>query len=362
VDLDRLAASLVVIGFDGHEIPAEAAELLDRGVSGAILFKRNIGSPGDVAALCASLKRRAARPFLLCVDQEGGRVARLREGFTALPPMRRLGLLGDETLAESVGRLLGEECRAVGFDLDFAPVVDVDSNPQNPVIGDRSFGRDPELCGRLGAAVVRGLQAAGVAACGKHFPGHGDTLQDSHLTLPRLPHRLDRLRAIELPPFAALVHADVASVMTAHVVFEALEPDVPATFSAKALGLLRGEMGFGGVIISDDLEMAAIAERWPLDEAAARAVAAGCDLLLICHRADRQAHGIDGVRRAAEKSADARAWLVAAAARVAALRNRWAAAPAPFDARRLRQPWMLDLAERIGGLVAPASDPTSAAG
>ncbi len=362
MDLDRLATSLVVIGFDGHAAPPEALELLDRGVSGAILFKRNVGSPAETAGLCASLKRRAARSFLLCVDQEGGRVARLREGFPALPPMRRLGELGDDRLAERAGRLLGEECRSVGFDLDFAPVVDVDSNPLNPVIGDRSFGSDPGLCGRLGAALLRGLQSAGVAGCAKHFPGHGDTVQDSHATLPRLPHGIDRLRAVELPPFAALVRADVATIMTAHVVFEALDPGLPATFSEKALGLLRRELGFGGVVISDDLEMAAIAERWPLDEAAVRSVTAGCDLLLVCHQPERQAAAIDGLRRAAEKSSAVRERLQQAASRVAALASRWAAPPAPFDPARLRQPWIEELASALGGPTGPLRDPTSAAG
>ncbi|MHB8420421.1 MAG: beta-N-acetylhexosaminidase [Myxococcales bacterium] len=358
MDLDRLAASLVVLGFDGLEPPPETKALLDRGVSGAILFKRNVVTPAQTAGLCASLKRHVARPFLLCVDQEGGRVARLREGFTPVPPMRRLGDLGDEALAERTGRLLGEECRAVGFDLDFAPVVDVDSNPQNPVIGDRSFGRSPAVCGRLGAAVARGLQSAGVAACAKHFPGHGDTLQDSHRTLPRLPHGLARLREIELPPFAALVGAGVATIMTAHVVFEALDPGLPATFSPKVLGLLREELGFQGVIVSDDLEMAAVAERWPFDEAAALSIAAGCDLLLVCHGAERQALAIDGIRRAAEGSAAARERLQEAAARVTALRERWARPPAAFDPARLRQPWMLELGAALGTSGAPLGDPT----
>jgi beta-N-acetylhexosaminidase len=358
LDLDRLAASLVVIGFRERTPPPEALELIDRGASGAILFKENIGSAAEVAELCASLKRRAGRKFLMAVDQEGGRVARLREGFARLPPMRRLGELDDEALATAAGRLLGEECRAVGFDLDFAPVVDVDSNPANPVIGDRSFGRSPELVGRLGAALIRGLQATGVAACAKHFPGHGDTLQDSHQTLPRLPHDLARLSRIELPPFAAAARADVATVMTAHVVFDALDPELPATMSSKVLPLLRDQVGFQGAIVSDDLEMAAVAERWPMDEAAALSVAAGCDLLLVCHRADRQAQAIDGLRRAAEKSGAARQRLQEAAARVAALADRWAAPPAPFDPTRLTQDWMLELAERLGTGESPHPDPT----
>ncbi len=361
MDLDRLAASLLVVGFPGQEVPAETGALVDRGISGAIFFKSNIGEPAEIASLTAELKTRAARPFLLCLDQEGGRVARLREGFTRVPPMRQVGAGGDAALAEAIGRILGEECRAVGFDLDFAPVVDVDSNPLNPVIGDRSFGRRAALCGKLGAAMARGIQSAGVAACAKHFPGHGDTTQDSHETLPRLPHDLARLREVELPPFQALARAGVASMMTAHVVFEALDPALPATLSSKALGLLREEIGFQGVLVSDDLEMGAIAERWPVGEAAVQAVLAGCDLLLVCHRADRQVEAIDALRRAAEQDDRIRDRLFEAANRVEKLRRRWAAAPTPFEPSRLRRPESVALLERLAAAAEVVRDPTERA-
>ena len=359
MNLDRLAASLLIVGFDGTEPPKETLDLIDRGVGGAILFKRNIEAPREVAGLCARLKLHAGRPFLLSVDQEGGRVARLREGFSPIPPMRRLGEIDEVELAEATGRLLGEECRAVGFDLDFAPVVDVDSNPANPVIGDRSLSADPGRCGRLGAALIRGLQGAGVAACAKHFPGHGDTLQDSHRTLPRLTHDLERLRRVELPPFRAAAQAGVASIMTAHVVFEALDPGLPATLSAAALGLAREELGFEGALISDDLEMAAVIEGWPIDVAASLSVMAGCDLLLVCHHADRQAQAIDGIRREAERSPAARERLIVAAGRADGLRRRWAHAPATFEEARLRPAWGLDLLRRIGDHEGDLHDPTA---
>ncbi len=359
MNFDSLAASVVVTGFPGRVPGPDALALIDRGVAGVILFSENLGSPAEIAELTCVLKRRAARPFLLSVDQEGGRVARLRDGFTPLPPMRALGQANDPALAERFGRLLAEECRAVGFDLDFAPVADVDSNPGNPVIGDRSFGRSPEVCGMLGAALVRGLQGGGVAACAKHFPGHGDTVQDSHRTLPRLPHDLARLSRVELPPFAACVGAGVAAIMTAHVVFSALDADLPATLSPRVLALLSTALGFSGVTISDDLEMAAIADRFPIGEAAVRAVAAGCDLLLVCHRPDRQAAVIDELRRWAESSATAADRLRRAAEKVEALRNRWAAPPAGFDPKRLRRPTALALARRLG--VKPSGeDPTDA--
>jgi len=301
-DLYRRCARMFMVGFPGTDLDADFQGLLRDGLFGAILFKRNIGTAEQTATLCRRIKEQANRPFILAVDQEGGRVARLRGApFTALPPMREVGKTGDEALAERVGRLLAHELRAVGFDWDFAPVLDVDTHPKNPVIGDRSFHREPERVARMGVALARGLEAGGVASCGKHFPGHGDTLQDSHLELPRLPHGLARLREVELRPFAAYAQARLSSLMTAHVIFDALDPGVPATMSFKAqTGLLRGELGFGGVLVSDDLEMKAIADHCPVEEAAVRCVLAGVDLLLVCHHAERQRGAIEALVRAVE--------------------------------------------------------------
>jgi beta-N-acetylhexosaminidase len=332
-----------------------------RGAGGVVLFGRNVESAEQVAALCASLKQAARRPLLVSVDQEGGRVMRLRarHGFTELPPMRSLGAAGDERLAREVGALLGRELRAVGIDQDYAPVVDVDTNPSNPVIGDRSLSRDPAAVARLGAALVRGIQSAGVAACAKHFPGHGDTTQDSHLELPRLPHDLARLRAVELPPFRAAAEAGAAAVMTAHVVFEPLDPERPATLSAPVLRLLRQECGFRGAVISDDLEMQAVAAHFPLEEAVPEALLAGVDLFLVCHRAEAQHRAIDALRRAVERGRVPRERLAQARGRAAGL-LRWAGPPPdPDEARaRLRTPEHLALAARLPP-VAAGRDPTA---
>ncbi len=337
MDLHQQAASLFVAGFPGHQPTPELRELIAQGIAGAILFARNVASPLQVAELCAELKRTAARPFVLSVDQEGGRVARLRNApFTALSPMRALGDAGDERLAFEIGRLLAREVRAVGFDFDFAPVLDVDTNPANPVIGDRSFSRDPQAVARLGVALARGLEAEGVASCGKHFPGHGDTSQDSHKTLPRLPHGLKRLQEVELVPFRAYCHAGLASLMTAHVVFEAIDPGIPATFSERVLnGIVRQEWGYDGVIVSDDLEMQAIADNYPMGEAAVRSILAGTDLLLVCHRADRQQEAIDEVAREAKSSQVFRRRVEASALRVRKLLERFAAPPSQDPAGAL---------------------------
>jgi beta-N-acetylhexosaminidase len=358
--LDRDVAGLFCVGFHGKEPSPEVLELVRRGVYGVVLFARNVEDAEQVAALVAELKRAAGRPLLVAVDQEGGRVARLRgpHGFTDLPPMRALGDTGDEVLAREVGLLLGRELRAVGIDQDFAPVVDVDTNPANPVIGDRSLSRDPETVSRLGAALALGLQAAGVAACAKHFPGHGDTSQDSHHVLPHLPHPLERLERVELAPFRALARAGVASVMTAHVVFEVLDGRRPATLSPEVMRLLRDRVGFDGCAISDDLEMKAVAEHFPLEEAAPGAVAAGVDAVLVCHHADVQHRSIDLVRGAVERGELPRARIAEARARVERLLGYAGPPPDPAAVRaRLRTERHLALAERIPALSA-GHDPT----
>ena len=362
MSLDGDVAGLFCVGFHGTRPSPEVLELVRRGVHGVILFGRNVEDAEQVAALVAELKRAAGRPLLVSIDQEGGRVARLRapQGFTELPPMRALGELGDAELARAAGALVGEELRAVGVDQDYAPVVDVDTNPANPVIGDRAFSRDPAMVARLGAAFALGLQSAGVAACAKHFPGHGDTSQDSHKDLPRLPHDLERLERVELAPFRALAQAGVAAVMTAHVVFEALDPARPATLSPAVMALLRTRCGFQGCAVSDDLEMKAVAAHFALDEAASAAVAAGVDALLVCHSAAVQHRAIDAVRAAVEAGRLPASRVAEARARIAALLSYAGPAPDPAAARaRLRTPAHLALARRIPALAA-GHDPTAA--
>jgi beta-N-acetylhexosaminidase len=316
---------MFMVGWPGRDLDRDLQDLIADGVFGAILFKRNIGEPQETASLCRRIKEHAKRPFVLAVDQEGGRVARLRGApFAALPSMRQLGQRGDEALAERFGRLLAFELRAVGFDWDFAPVLDVDTNPANPVIGDRALHREAGEVARLGVALAKGIEAGGIASCAKHFPGHGDTTQDSHLTLPRLPHPLERLRRVELVPFGAYARAGLSAVMTAHVVFEAVEPGVPATMSQRAMSILRRELGFGGVVVSDDLEMKAIADHYPPEEAAILGALAGVDAFLVCHRADAQRRAIEGLVKAVEKGRVPRERILEANHRIEALVSRFA--------------------------------------
>ena len=301
----RRAARLVAVGFEGDAPTPELERLVEAGVRSVILFARNAGPRPAVRETIARIKSLSPSvddPIMICVDQEGGRTVRFTEGFDPPPTMREVGAGGPDAAAD-VGSRLAADLRPVGIDLDLAPVVDVDSNPANPVIGPRSFGSDPALVGSCGAALIRAMQGGGVAACAKHFPGHGDTDLDSHHDLPVLRHDLDRLRSVELPPFEAAIRAGVASIMTTHVVFEALDPGVPATMSRTVIdGLLRTELGFEGVVISDDLEMEAIVGLesigGDLGEAGVRTIEAGVDLLLCCHRPDRQARVIEAIAEA----------------------------------------------------------------
>lgn len=283
--LRRQIGQLLIAGFNGHQIPVELKALArEFGLGGVILFARNIVEPEQVAELCfeaASLS--SDMPGWVSVDQEGGRVARLKAPFTEWPPMATLGRSGDVALAERFARALASEMKAVGVTLDYAPVLDIHTNAKNPVIGDRALAEKAEDVARLGRAIIEAMQSEGVAACGKHFPGHGDTSSDSHHELPLVEHPPERLRDVELVPFRAAIEARVATIMTAHILMPALDETRPATLSRRIVsGLLRETLGYEGVILSDDLEMKAIAREYEVPSAAVLAIEAGCDGVLIC--------------------------------------------------------------------------------
>lgn len=329
-EFESQAARCVFVGIQGTTPAAAELELVRRGVGAVILFARNVTEPSQVAELARSLKAAAPGPLLICVDQEGGRVQRLRPPhWTAWPSVRRLGEIDQQggldgtngtMIAEQVGEMIARELSASGIDVDFAPVLDVDTNPDNPVIGDRSFSRDPRRVARLGVALAQALERSGVASCGKHYPGHGDTSQDSHLTLPRLAHDEKRLWEVELVPFVAAARAGIASVMTAHVRFETFDR-LPATLSPVALRLLRRDVGFRGCCISDDLEMHAISDIWGIPDAAELSITAGCDAVLVCHTLQHQHDAIDAIARGARAGPLPRERLAEAAARVETLQK-----------------------------------------
>ena len=282
------AGSLFILGFDGTRLTEPLDSWIERWrPAGFILFRRNIESPAQVARLCAELRARypADDPPLISVDQEGGRVARLRAPFTELPPARVLGRhyarTGSLDLIARAGAITAAELTAVGINLNYAPVLDVDSNPANPVIGDRALAADPETVSTVGNALIAAYQTGGLIACGKHFPGHGDTSSDSHYDLPVVKRDRQALEHLELLPFRRAVSAGVAAIMTAHVLYPALDPTWPATLSRPILtGLLRESMGFDGLIITDNMEMRGVWGRWDADTLVHQSITAGCDLFI----------------------------------------------------------------------------------
>ncbi len=326
-------------GFTGTTLPAALRAQLDAGDVGAtILFKRNLtftAEPGGpelcdldaLEALDRTLHRAApdGTPALVAIDQEGGVVQRVRAPATQWPPMlQHAGIAEpeDAAIAERVGRAVGDELRALGVDIDFAPVLDIHTNPANPIIGDRAFGTDAASAARRALAFARGLDAAGILACGKHFPGHGDTTTDSHLELPRIDHGWDRLLAVELAPFRAAAAANLPMLMTAHVVFAALDATRPATLSPAVItDLLRGKLGYRGVIVSDDLDMRAIADTMGVDAAAIGAIRAGCDVLLLCRDEAHQALASEALIKEAERDTEFARLVGTAAARVRAMKQ-----------------------------------------
>ena len=345
---------LLWVGFGSSIVPASLRARLDAGEVGAtILFKRNLtfavagGGPAIAQEVCdldalVALNRQLHRaapdgtPALIAIDHEGGLVQRVRAPATQWPPMMAHAGLGasDEQVAELVGRAIGDELRALGFDVDFAPVLDVHTNPANPIIGERAFGTDAEEVARRGLAFARGLAAAGVLACGKHFPGHGDTSTDSHLELPRIDHDWARLERVELLPFRRAAAANLPMIMTAHVVFAALDDQRPATLSEPVVtGLLRGKLGYRGVIVSDDLDMRAIAGHMGAGVAAVAAIDAGCDVLLLCCNEDNQALAEGALIREAERSTEFRRKVGEAAARVRAMKLAHAQLASPIPGR-----------------------------
>ncbi len=296
------AGNFFILGFDGTSAPASLEMLSEKhGLGGAVLFARNIESPGQVKKLSAQLQSLSQHgSLIISIDQEGGNFQRLKPPhFTAFPPACKV----TTQTAFDIGQRMGQELASLGINVDFAPVLDVNSNLKNPIIGERSFSSDHQVVVDVGRLFVKGLNKNGVLACGKHFPGHGDTDQDSHLTLPIVDHPVERLYNIEIFPFKKLVSYGLKAIMTAHVLYPSLDNENPATFSQKILcNILREELGFKGLIITDDMGMAGSLSQADLPEACVQAFAAGCDLLLVCEHFERHEEIIELLEKSIHKS------------------------------------------------------------
>jgi beta-N-acetylhexosaminidase len=355
-ELAEAAGELLICGFDGTEPSAEILELIRAGLGGVILFRKNCVGAAQVLALTNRLQEaaRAAgheRPLLIAIDQEQGRVVRILEGVTVYPAMGAIARAGDPALVGRVAEAVGRELLALGVNWNLAPVADVLSAPDCPV-GDRSFGRDPAAVAAMVAAYVRGAARAGVRTSAKHFPGHGATGRDSHFTMPTVERSRAELERCDLLPFRSAIAAGVSSVMTTHITFPALDPAAPATLSPAILGgLLRGELGFDGVVISDDLEMAGIALKAPLLAGALAALRAGCDALIASRMllAQRDLPGLlAGIQRAVAEGEVPPERAASALERVRRLREGRAWRADPAAARTvLRAPPHLGLLEEV---------------
>ena len=328
----RPIPSFFCVGFDGITLPDHLRPWLESDLGGVILFRRNLQDLSQICTLTSALHDAAAAPLLLGVDQEGGRVTRLPAPFLVPPAAATLGTLKDEALTKDLARAVGHELRAAGFTWNLAPVVDVNTNPRNPIIGDRAFSHDPDRVARLGAATIDGFTDVGILATAKHFPGHGETAADSHLTLPESPQPSARWRAVEFVPFRRAIQAGVPTVLVAHLSCPALDPETPSSLSRPIItGILREELGFDGVVVSDDLEMAAIAGRFAIGEAAVRFFEAGGDLALICHDPGRQQAAMAAVEAAVRSRRLSEARLADSLGRIARLRKWLDPRHAPLD-------------------------------
>lgn len=318
---------MLMAGFYGLEAPQHILDWLAEGkIGGVILFARNAETPEQVAKLCKQLHDAAKYPILIGIDQEGGAVTRLREGFTESPGAMALSATGDEIIAEKTSKILAEEMATVGINWTYAPVVDITYNKDNPTVGVRSFGNDKETVSQFASASVRGFQSGNVAACAKHFPGLGDTTIDTHLALATLDVPVEQVILNDLLPYRVGIDAGLATIMTTHTVISELDSEYPATLSPVVVNkLLRDELGFEGVVTTDCMEMKAIADNFGTGESAVLAMLAGVDIVLFSHTRELQEAAYEAMIEAAESGRVPEDMIDAANARIANLKEQFAA-------------------------------------
>jgi beta-N-acetylhexosaminidase len=305
MDTKQLIGQHILMGVAGHSLTADEKRfIVENNISGVILFGRNVAEPKQVRDLCQeiqSLRNQTPEktPLFTAIDMEGGRVARLKAPFTQWPPLKKLGDLDSPTVSFHFARAMGEELKSVGINLDFAPCIDVFTNPKNTVIGDRAVSSDPEMVAKHTSALIRGYIKSEVIPCAKHFPGHGDTIIDSHLDLPVEQADRARLDAVELIPFKKAFKSRLELMMTAHIIFKNIDPEWPVTLSEKFLKtILRDELRYRGLIITDDLDMKALASHYDRELIPVRALQAGADLLLYCNEPESPPRAIEGITKA----------------------------------------------------------------
>lgn len=342
--ISEWTGQMLMTGFEGTTLNRQTEDLIrNHHVGGLILFSRNYENPEQLHTLIRNLQEAAAStstglPLFISVDQEGGRVARLTEPFTKYPPLCCVGHAQSESLASRFGRALATELKDVGINMDYAPVLDVHTRPENPIIGDRAIASDPQTVARLANAFIQGFRDAGVIPVGKHFPGHGDTRLDSHLDLPTVQRDAATLEAVELLPFKETIARGLEVVMTAHVIYTAWDEKNPATFSKTILqNILRQRLGFEGIIMSDDLEMKAVADYYDFDDMARIGIDAGLDMFLICNNTDKARALHDRLTQEVDKGSVALTRIQQSVKRILRLKQNLARPPSkPPDPDRWR--------------------------
>jgi len=295
----------LIIGIKGLQLEKEEANfIVENNIGGVVLFARNVESPEQIRQLALDLQALRARmhdkaPLFISIDMEGGRVHRLKPPFTKWPALDAIGKIDSTSVAFRFAQAMGDEMKSVGINLDYAPCLDIFTNPQNTVIGDRALSTSPEAVARLGSALVRGYIKAGVLPCAKHFPGHGNTLVDSHVGLPVEEKTLDELDAVEFEPFKKAIRARMDLIMAAHIKFPKIDPEWPASLSEIFLRqILRAQLRYRGLVITDDLDMGALKNNYPKPLIAVRALQAGCNILLYCNETDSPPTAIEAIAKA----------------------------------------------------------------
>lgn len=301
--IDEKIGQLIIAGFDGITVNDELQSLiLEKYIGGVILFSKNVESASQVVELNNEIKeinKVNKSPIFISVDEEGGLVSRMPSEFKDIPTNSDIAKYDDEDLSYNIGKVIGEEISSLGFNMDFAPVLDINSNPNNPVIGDRSFGDNEAIVSKLGIATMKGLKDSDVIATVKHFPGHGDTSVDSHVGLPVVEHDLERLKSFELVPFKKAIDAGADMVMVSHIMLPKIDEKEPATLSKTIItDILRKDMNYNGVVVTDDMTMGAIINNYDIGEAAVKSINAGVDIVMVCHQYENVTKVIDAIKEA----------------------------------------------------------------
>ncbi len=335
-NIQSLVGQLFIVGFNGYSVPADLKKFIqDCHLGGVIYFKRNVQSPAQLAELSNELqfscRGKDAPGLFISIDHEGGKINRLVKPFTKFPGNDYLGDLNSPKIGFEFGMVLAKELKAVGINVNYAPVVDVNSNRDSPIIKGRAFSSDPEICGKLGSAVCRGIQKMGVVAVAKHFPGHGDTKEDSHFALPKVNKTVAQLEELELIPFRRVIRSRVEAIMTAHIMNPAVDPELPSTLSKKTIDILRNDLRFSKIIISDDMEMKAIADHYSVEDAAVLAVNAGCDMLIYKADAGLPMVAFEAVVKAVESNKISMSTLEQAVGRILGVKKMYCDTKKPVD-------------------------------